>query len=195
MNTLKQYTWEVALVAAIGATIGVMTLVTHLTARPEPLALSPSGSTPPVGLAALPGITTRAPKATRALAKPATPLDPHEVDIGPSAIKGRFILLATHVTPADSTAEKLTLRLRVVSHAVADLVTPFQSAMLELHLKDREPILPEHPFSHPVSAGSSREEDIAFVIPSGARVDHPTLRIHYYSEQKEIPLDVPATGR
>jgi CBS domain-containing protein len=46
----------------------------------------------------------------------------------------------------------------------------------------------EHPFSYPVPAGTSREEDIVFVIPSNLNLDRAVLRIHYYNERKEIPL-------
>jgi len=114
--------------------------------------------------------------------------DPLEVVVVPSPLSGQFKLLASTRTPATPTSDKLTLRLRVVSRAAADLVTPFQSAMLELRTPGLEPINPEHPFSSPVPAGNSREEDIAFLIPSNLNLDRAVLRIHYYNDLKEIPL-------
>jgi hypothetical protein len=114
--------------------------------------------------------------------------DPLEVVVVPSPISGQFRLLASTRTPATPASDKLTLRLRVVSRAAADLVTPFQSAMLEFRTPGLEPIDPEHPFSYPVPAGNSREEDVVFVIPSNVDLDRAVLRIHYYNELKEIPL-------
>jgi hypothetical protein len=76
----------------------------------------------------------------------------------------------------------------VVSRAIADLVTPFQSAMLEVRSQGLEPINPQHAFSHPVPAGKSRDEDIVFIIPSSLSLDRMVLRIHYYNDEQEIPL-------
>jgi len=78
--------------------------------------------------------------------------------------------------------------MRVTSRAMGDLVTPFQSAMLEVRSHALEPINPEHPFSYRVPAGNTREDDIAFIIPSDLDLEHTVLRIHFYNEQKEIPL-------
>jgi hypothetical protein len=89
------------------------------------------------------------------------------------------------------TSDDLTLRLRVVSMAAADLVTPFQSGMVEVRTQGHDPIHPQHAFSHPVAAGNSREGDIAFTIPSNLSLDHGTLRIQYFNEMKEIPLNLP----
>jgi hypothetical protein len=71
---------------------------------------------------------------------------------------------------------------------MADLVTPFQSAMLEVRAQGLDPISPEQPFSYPVHAGDTRDEDIAFMVPSSLNIDQAVLRIHYYNELKEIPL-------
>jgi hypothetical protein len=111
--------------------------------------------------------------------------------IGPNTIAGRFILLTTTRKRATPTSDELTLRLRVVSLAAADLVTPFQSAMVEVRIPSQDPIHPQHAFSHPVAAGNSREEDIAFTIPSTLTLDHGTLRIQDFNEMKEIPLNPP----
>jgi hypothetical protein len=62
--------------------------------------------------------------------------------------------------------------------------------MLEVRSRDLQPIKPEHPFSYSVSAGNTRDEDIAFMIPSGLNLERTVLRIHFYNEQKEIPLSL-----
>ena len=95
-------------------------------------------------------------------------------------------------TPA---SDKLTLHLRVASRAMADLVTPIQYVTLEVHAPDLEPIALEHPFSHPLPAGNIREEDIAFTVPASLNLDHAVLRIHFYNEQKDIPLGLISRNR
>jgi hypothetical protein len=62
--------------------------------------------------------------------------------------------------------------------------------MFEVRLPDLEPITPEHSFSHPVPAGESREEDLVFTIPSKVDLNEAVLRIHYYNELREIPLNL-----
>ena len=83
------------------------------------------------------------------------------------------------------------MRLRVVSLAVADLVTPYQSGMLHVQAPGQAPILPRDSFSHPVAAGNSREDDIVFTVPSTLDPNHSTLNISYFNEAKTIPLDLP----
>jgi hypothetical protein len=78
----------------------------------------------------------------------------------------------------------------VVSLAIPNLVTPFQSGMLQLRVPGEQPIYPRQEFSHPVSAGNTREEDIVFAIPSSLNLDHGTLRVQYFNESKEIPLNL-----
>lgn len=62
--------------------------------------------------------------------------------------------------------------------------------MLEVRSQWLEPINPQHAFSYPVAAGTSRDEDILFIIPSNLRLDRVILRIHYFNEEKEIPLNL-----
>ena len=62
--------------------------------------------------------------------------------------------------------------------------------MLDVRARGLEPINPQHPFSHRVPAGESRDEDIVFMIPSNLTLDRMALRIHYYNEEKEIPLNL-----
>jgi hypothetical protein len=122
---------------------------------------------------------------------PSQTSDLHEVIIGPNTISGRFILLATNRRHTGLTSDELTLRLRVVSLAVADLVTPYQSAMLEVRAPGQAPIQPHEFFSHPVAADNSREDEITFTVPSNLDLDHSTLVIHDFIEAKAIPLDLP----
>lgn len=201
----SNYRWESTLVATIGAVIATLTLVTHLTARINPAdrtssysAKSPrplvSESLPSYARAVQPmqpapamtsGEHSVRNRSTRPSRKPSDPL---EITIGPSSISGQFRLMTANRTQATPTSDKLTIRLRVVSRAMADLVTPFQSAMLEVRAPGLEPINPEQPFSTPVHAGDTRDEDIAFMVPPALNLDHAVLRIHYYNELKEIPF-------
>lgn len=198
----KKYSVEITLLVIIGAVIATMTLVTHLTARTDPAErASPPSSTAlaPPAFRPLPGAASTSalrpkPKSSdeaegRSRSNSRRTSDPLEIVIGPSSISGEFRLLETSRTPANPISDKLTLRLRVTSRAMADLVTPFQSTMLEVRPRGADPISPEHPFSYPIPAGNTREEDITFVVPSDQNLDHAVLRIQYYNEQKEIPLD------
>jgi hypothetical protein len=169
-NALQKYRWEAAHIAVIGGVIAALTLVTHLTAPPRTAAPRK------------PDVAYLSPRPTP------HPSDPREVVIGPNSISGQFILLGFDRKRSTSATDELTLRLRVVSHAIPELVTPFQSAMLEVRSQGLAPINPQHAFSHPVPAGKSRDEDIVFIIPSGLSLDHMVLRIHYYPDEKDIPL-------
>jgi hypothetical protein len=64
--------------------------------------------------------------------------------------------------------------------------------MLEVRSPGLEPINPQRPFSHPVPAGDSHDEDIVFIIPSNLSPDRTVLRVHYFNDEKEIPLHVPS---
>ena len=190
---LKNYGWETSLFAIIVAVIVTLALVTHLSGSVR------RSNHPPADATATPKHDSWQPSASRAPAlstagtdrparRPSRPSDSHEVALGPNTISGRFILLATHRRQTTPTSDELTLRLRVVSLAVVDLVTPFQSAMLEVRVPSEQPIHPQQAFSRPVPAGNTREEDIVFAIPSSLSLDHGTLRIHNFNEAKEIPL-------
>jgi hypothetical protein len=184
-DALKKYVWEGTLVAILTGVIMVLTVVSHLIARPD---LPSSAQT---GLGRVPTDSTLPPTSAPASRKPvvaAKPSNPLEVVLGPNSIDGQFTLLAVNRITATPTSDKLTLRLRIVSRAVADLVTPIQYVTLEVYAPGLEPIALEHPFSHPLPAGNTREEDIAFTVPSGLDLHRAVLRIHFYNEQKDIPL-------
>jgi hypothetical protein len=120
-----------------------------------------------------------------------TLLNPHEVVIGPDSISGQFILPGADRKRSTPRADELGLRLRVVSHVIADLVTPFQAAMLEVRCQGFGAISSRRAFSYPVPAGRIRDEGIVFIIPADLSLDRAVLRIHYYSDAKEIPLHLP----
>ena len=193
---LKKYGWETSLFTIIVAAIVTLALVTHLSRSVR------TPDHPPADPTAIPKHDSWQPSATRApppstagtdrpARRPSRPSVPHEVVLGPNTISGRFILLSSNRRQTTPTSDELTLRLRVVSLAVADLVTPFQSGMLEVRVPSEQPIHPQQPFSHPVPAGNTFEEDIVFAIPSSLSLDHGTLRIQYFNEAKDIPLSQP----
>ena len=200
---LQKYGWETSVIGIIGVMIATLGLVTHLMppgarsdadlkgisklALPQsPLGRVSGNSTRQSGKDASQDRHHGGPPARHS----SPPSDPLEVVIGPNSISGRFILMGVDRRRGTSTSDQLTLRLRVVSLAVADLVTPFQSAMLDVQMEGQEPIQPQLAFSHPVPAGNQWDQNVVFSIPSGPSLIHATLRIHYYPEAKEIPLDL-----
>ena len=202
---LQKYGWEASVIGIIGVMIATLGLVTHLTPPGVPLDADPNGisklALPQSPLGRVSGSSMRQSGkgasqdrhhgGSPARNSPPPRSDPLEVVIGPNSISGRFILMGVDRKPVTSTSDNLTLRLRVVSLAVADLVTPFQSTMLEVQMDGQEPIQPQLAFSHPVPAGNHWDQNVGFSIPSGPSLAHATLRIHYYPEAKEIPLDLP----
>jgi hypothetical protein len=193
---LQRYGWETTLSAIIAAVIATLAVVTRLSvpARPSDRPTADVTATSKLkSWQSLPGgVPTLSASDTDRPARPSSPPpDPHEAVIGPNTIAGRFILMATTRKQATPTTDELTLRLRVVSLAAANLVTPFQSGMVEVRTQGQDPIHPQHAFSHPVAAGNSREEDLTFTIPPSLSLDHSTLRIQYFNEMKEIPLNLP----
>lgn len=175
-SSLQRYRWEALHIGAICAVITVLTVVSHLPGQTD-------GEVRPTLREKAP-VTHPSPRRT-----PPLP-DPREVVVGPNSISGQFTLLNIDRKRSTPETDQVTLRLRVVSRAIAPLVTPFESAMLDVRATGLEPINPQHPFSHPVPAGESRDEDIVFIIPSNLTLDRIALRIHYYNEEKEIPLNL-----
>ena len=201
-TTLRDFRWEAALIGIIGVAIATLGVVSHLIPAALPSDASPS-VTPELGSSrSQPGdaVETAAPSSKKSaspnnphaiLSQTALSSDTRAVVIGPNSIRGRFTLTGITRKLGTSGSDELTLRLHVASLALPDLVTPFQSAMLEVRMAGEEPIKPQHEFSHPVSAGGHWDQDVVFSLPSDARQAHATLRIHYYPESKEIPLALP----
>jgi len=202
-TVLQKYGWEASLISIIGVVIATLALVTNRTPLSGSSVDAAGASKIPVPqptLGRAPGTTTgqsgkvasqERHRADLPVRRSKPPSDPHEVVIGPNSISGRFRLLSIERKKQTSTSDQLTLRVHVISMAFADLVTPFQSTMVEVNLVGHEPIQPQHPFSHPVAAGTEWNQDIDFSIPSGPTLHGAALRIHYYPEAKDIPLDLP----
>ena len=206
---MHQLRWEASLSAVIGAVVVTLAVFTRLFGHPGSLDHTVENTSPisrftpgkPLG-SLLPGDLARPPPtkplpfpvprtAPRSARHPSQPPDPHQVVIGPNTISGRFILLASDRRRISLTSDELILHLRVVSLAAPNLVTPYQSEMLEVRAPGQAPIQPQDSFSRPVAAGNSREDEITFTIPATLSLDHSTLSIHYYSDAKEIPLNLP----
>jgi hypothetical protein len=78
---------------------------------------------------------------------------------------------------------------------MGDFVTPLQYVTLEVRTPGLDPIAPDHSFSRPLPAGNTQDEDIAFIVPASLNLNRAVLRIHFYNEQKDIPLGLFPRGR
>ena len=192
MTLLKQYGWEVTHITSIAGVITTLTLVTHLIGTPRV-------DGPSAGNAAANGAKSTPPgKSTPPLRVPAQPgapsshhRDPHEIVVGASGISNRYTLLSVARKSVSAMRDELTVRLHVESLATEPLVSPFDSDMLEIRSPGQQPITPSSSFRLPIPSGNSRNQDIAFSIPSSLHLEGATLQIHYYNYQNEIPLNLP----
>jgi len=149
--TLQQFRWELNLMAVIGVVITTLALVTRLFGHPD-YSLRASSLRVPTPTK----LDSPAAKSPR---RPSQPPDPHQVTVGPNTISGRFILLGSERKHINPTSDELTLRLRVVSLAAANLVTPYQSWMLKVQAPGRSPIEPKESFSSRRSGRHPRRRD------------------------------------
>jgi hypothetical protein len=192
MTVPKKYSWEVTHIMSIMGVIILLTLVTHLIGTPRV-------DGPSAGNATANGAkSTRSGKSAHPLgvsAQPEVPpphhSDPREIVVGASGISNRYTLLSVARKPISSKRDELTVRLHVESLATEPLVSPFESDMLEIRSPGQQPITPSSSFRLPIPSGNSRNQDIAFSIPSSLHLEGATLQIHYYSYQNEIPLNLP----
>lgn len=192
MTLLKKYGWEVTHITNIVAVITTLTLVTHLIGTPRL-------DVPPAGNAAADGTkSTHSGKSAHppgVSAQPEVPpshhQDPREIVVGASGISNRYTLLNVARKPISSKRDELTVRLHVESLATDPLVSPFESDMLEIRSPGQQPITPSSPFRLPIPSGNSRNQNIAFNIPSSLHLEDASLQIHYYNYQGEIPLNLP----
>ena len=192
MTLPKQYGWEMAHITSIAGVITTLTLVTHLIDTPRV-------DRPSAGNAAANGAKSTPPGRSvhplRVSAQPEVPSshhsDPREIVVGASDISKRYTLLSVARKPVSSKRDELTVRLHVESLATEPLVSPFESDMPEIRSPGQQPINPSSPFRLPIPSGNSRNQDIAFSIPSSLHLEGATLQIHYYNYQNEIPLNLP----
>ena len=192
MTVMKKYSWEVTHITSIMAVIIILTLVTHLTGTPRVDAPSAGNAAPNGAKSTLPG---RSAHPLGVSAQPEVPpshhYDPREIVVGASGISNRYTLLSVARKPVSAKRDELTVRLHVESLATEPLVSPFESDMLEIRSPGQQPITPSSSFRLPISSGNSRNQDIAFSIPSSLHLEGATLQIHYYNYQNEIPLNLP----
>ena len=197
MTILKTYSWELVHISTLVAVVAILGIAIHLIGTPRPKAplsrVPPIGSSPSASVVPARSLTPTHP--SRASSKPAAAAtavsDPHVITVGAMGISNRYTLVHIDRKPISPTHDALTIRLHVESLAMENLVSPFESDMLELIAPDQAPIRPTTPFRHPVPGGNSRNQDIVFNIPSALELNHATLQIHYYNYQNELPLDLP----
>lgn len=79
--------------------------------------------------------------------------------------------------PGPSGSDDLTVKLHVQSLALENLVSPFESDMLELKSPGAQPINPTAAFRTPIPSGSSLDQTITFQIPAATSLEHTTLQI------------------
>jgi hypothetical protein len=191
VTVMEKYNWELTRSLMFVAIIMAVIVVTRLTA---PMHAIPSAqntrhapSTPLDTSIPLPDPNPIQPPAKRAT--PATPpSDPRVFSVGPNEIANRYTLLDVERKPASPSNDQLIVRLHIESLATAPLVSPFESDMLEITVPGLQPINPSTPFKRPLASGSSRNQEVAFRLPAGFRLQDATLRIHYYNYEHEVPL-------
>jgi hypothetical protein len=174
-------TWEITHIAVIAAVITTLALVTHLSGAPRVDSRAVNATSVS---AAQPVQASSGRRAARSQQS-----DPHEIIVGPSGISNRYTLLGVDRKPISSARDELIVRLRVKSLATENLVSPFESDMLEIKSRELQLTNPSIAFRHPIPSGSSLSQDIVFTIPTGLSLKHMSLRIHYYNYQNEIPLE------
>lgn len=94
--------------------------------------------------------------------------------------------------PVSSKSDELIVRLHVESLAMENLVSPFESDMLEIRSQGLQPISPSTPFHLPIPSGNNRNHELVLSVPPNLSLKHATLQIHYYNYQGEIPLNPPS---
>ena len=197
MTPLEKRKWETTHLTIIAADILALALVTHLLAAPifashHRVNFPPS----PAKSADLPAIDTSQPTSLRNVAidhyepTPAIsqPSNPNETTVGPTGISNRYSLQSVERKKESPENDVLVVSLHIESLAMDPMVSPFESDMLEIHTPGQPSIKPNKPFRSPIPGGNSRNQDIAFNVPSTLSLDRATLQIHYYNYQGELPL-------
>jgi hypothetical protein len=170
---MKKYAWEATHIAVILGVIVALTVVTQLTGTPV--------------------VTTHSSVVTGSVAHKAAHAatsNPREVIVGPSGINNRYTLVSVARKPLSSTVDELTVRLHVASLATENLVSPFESDMLDLRSPGLAPIHPKTSFHRSMPAGESEDRDVVFHIPASLILEKTTLQIHYFNYQQQIPISL-----
>ena len=196
MALIEEYRWEARCAATIVGIVAVLALQKHLirvSAIPARQSVNEQGllnrltTVPTIGsVRAVPASDAVALNAAQPV--PPQPSEPGEVTVGPNGISNRYTL--RRIDRRKETAhDVLVVSLHVESLATEGLVSPFESSMLEISGPDIPPIKPSTPFRSPVPSGNSRNQELAFSVPPNLNLDRATLRIHYFSYEREIPLN------
>ena len=203
MILLKKYRWETTHITVIAAVITILLLLSGVTGvepgdtpqlaskTPSRQARLPFHPTPTDITPSVPGPASAHPKRRTARAQPteAQPTDPREITVGDRSISNRYRLVSVERRSKPSGSDELVVMLHVKSLALENLVSPFESDMFEVRGPGLpQPISPSVAFHLRIPSGESRDQEVAFNIPSGLSVDHATLRIHYYNYENELPL-------
>ena len=199
MTVMEKYRWEVTGTAMVVAAIMALIVVTRLIDIPSseiPVAKN-ARLTLPIHAQSPPFDTSvpfpdpnpiHRPAKREAIASP--PSDPRTFSLGPNEIANRYTLLGVERKQVSPEHEDLIVRLHIESLATEPLVSPFESDMLEITSPGLQPINPNKAFRLPLPGGGSRNQDIAFRVPAGFRLQDATLRIHYYNYEHEVPLSL-----
>ena len=208
MTLLKKYSWETTHITVIAAVITILLLLSGVTGvepgdTPQlasktpsrqarlPFHPTPTGTTPSVPS---PSPASAHPKrrAARAQTTEIQSTDPREITVGDRSISNRYRLVSVERRRNPSGSDELVVTLHVKSLALENLVSPFESDMFEVRGPGLpQPVSPSVAFHLRIPSGESRDQEVAFNIPSGLSVDHATLRIHYYNYESELPLTPP----
>lgn len=107
--------------------------------------------------------------------------------LGPPGVKATFTLLKADVSPQTPDKDALRIRLRMMNHDRYDKNFWDRSFRLVV---DGVPMAPEGGLNELVAGESAKEGDVLFVVPHGTAAAR--LRITYYEDSTEIPLDLKA---
>lgn len=148
-----------------------------------PLAQTPSAAAPKVAVRPV-----SPPPAPAAAAPHAVPLPAlRDYKLGPPGVKATFTLLKAEVSLQTAEKDALRIRLRMMNHDRYDKNFWDRSFRLVV---DGVPMAPEGGLNELVAGESAKEGDVLFVVPHGTAAAR--LRITYYEDSTEIPLDLKA---
>ncbi len=191
-----------SITAAVTALAGLIVAVKQtgwLDSQPPPAAPTTAAVSTPATAPAPPGPAAReagrpappapasepAPAAAASHAIPVPAL--RDYKLGPPGVKATFTLLKADVSPQTPDKDALRIRLRMMNHDRYDKNFWDRSFRLVV---DGVPMAPEGGLNELVAGESAKEGDVLFVVPHGTAAAR--LRITYYEDSTEIPLDLKA---